>query len=393
LCTLWQQLGQAVWDPSNEASGIYIVEPQYMDSNRKKAKERATARTEKAQQKQPQGATELGNVAAQEKTRSHKGKAGPSTWKKNQSRLGLPDITPARATNKLIVIQPHHQQDYKVAAMDAYINAHSQGICRHKISDEFFGNGHSTSFLFHQVGIPVDKLPVDPSLACSNENCRCCVATNSHLCCDTCNPDSFIFPVPSTSASKQTHAPNKFKVDTRKYWPTDLDQSLTSALQDKQKTQLGVVGILGDYMYGLQLIMTDNILECIVELAHFNQLDDLVLIRAQVNWHYGDMWGLQILELVKEHFPKTDSVNQYAPAPHRAMLQPTSSDDIPRLSNLSSLPDVQASVIAPAPNTSNPKPHTQGCYKCSACGSSAHIGMPHHSHLLNYTDILGPFSL
>ncbi|KAH9071530.1 hypothetical protein EDB83DRAFT_2176282, partial [Lactarius deliciosus] len=34
LCTLWQRLGQAAREPSAEASGIYVVEPQYMDRQR-----------------------------------------------------------------------------------------------------------------------------------------------------------------------------------------------------------------------------------------------------------------------------------------------------------------------------------------------------------------------
>ncbi|KAH9014975.1 hypothetical protein EDB85DRAFT_1811510, partial [Lactarius pseudohatsudake] len=31
LCMLWQCLGHAARDPSKEATGIYIVKPQYMD--------------------------------------------------------------------------------------------------------------------------------------------------------------------------------------------------------------------------------------------------------------------------------------------------------------------------------------------------------------------------
>ncbi|KAH9015991.1 P-loop containing nucleoside triphosphate hydrolase protein, partial [Lactarius pseudohatsudake] len=54
LCTLWQRLGRAARNPSAEASGIYVVEPQYMDRQREKAEQRAVAKTVKAQQKQPQ---------------------------------------------------------------------------------------------------------------------------------------------------------------------------------------------------------------------------------------------------------------------------------------------------------------------------------------------------
>jgi hypothetical protein len=153
LCTLWQRLGRAARDPSNEASGIYLVESQYFDNHRKEAEDRATARAEKAHKKQLEGATESERVATQKDkdTRTHKGKAGPGTRKKNQPRpsLGLP----AHATNKLIVMEPRHQQDYEVAAMDTYINVRLRGICRRQVSDEFFGNGPGMLFLFHRTGI------------------------------------------------------------------------------------------------------------------------------------------------------------------------------------------------------------------------------------------------
>ena len=36
---LWQQLRQAAWDPLKEASGIYVVEPSYMDNHCKLAEQ------------------------------------------------------------------------------------------------------------------------------------------------------------------------------------------------------------------------------------------------------------------------------------------------------------------------------------------------------------------
>lgn len=82
---------------------------------------------------------------------------------------------------------------------------------------------------------------------------------------------------------------------------SELDKSLTSALQEWRDTQLVCIGIpAGDNMYESQLIMTDNILERIVGLAHHNQVADLALIKAQVNWRYNDLWGTQIIEIVKQ---------------------------------------------------------------------------------------------
>ncbi|KAF8264330.1 P-loop containing nucleoside triphosphate hydrolase protein [Lactarius quietus] len=272
LCTLWQRLGRAVRDPSNEATGIYVVEPQYTDHHRKRAEQRAAERMEREKKKGLQRETE---------------------------------------------------SDYKEAAMDTYINAHSQGICRRKVSEEFFGNMPSECRNLLPGCSRIDPHLASPSLACSNEGCPCCVATVSGLCCDTCNPGSFILPAPTTTAPRQTCAHNRFKVNKSKCKMTDADDSLTSALQEWRDAQLTSLGFpVGDEMYGSQLIMTDNILECLVELAHFNQLVDLASIKAQVNWCYSDLWGTQILEIIKKHAPSTNDADQLSATSHRPRFNP-----------------------------------------------------------------------
>ncbi|KAI9452135.1 P-loop containing nucleoside triphosphate hydrolase protein [Lactarius psammicola] len=319
LCTLWQRLGRAARDPSNEASGIYFVEPQYMDHHRK-----AAVRIEKAQQKRLQGATESEHASTRKKARTHDEKAGPSTRKKTQLRQEP---------------QPERQQW-------THISTHDRG------------------------GSVAAKYPMSSSRTGLVSIC----VSASRLCCDTCNPGSFILPIPTTSAPKQTRAPNKFKAGQYKLTNTDLN--LTSALQDWRNAQLRSIGILtGDDMYGSQLIMPDDVLERIVELAHFNQLADLASIRAQVNWRYSDLWGTQILDLVKIHVPtgSTDSVDQLgaAPSPCRSMT-----NAVPGPSNSHRSPGVQSSATTTAANSSAPKPRTRTrSYKCSACGSSSHIGM------------------
>ncbi|KAG2754120.1 P-loop containing nucleoside triphosphate hydrolase protein, partial [Suillus brevipes Sb2] len=50
LCTLWQRLGRAARDISTEATGIYLVEPQYIDHQKEKTRARADARTAKRKQ-------------------------------------------------------------------------------------------------------------------------------------------------------------------------------------------------------------------------------------------------------------------------------------------------------------------------------------------------------
>jgi len=69
---------------------------------------------------------------------------------------------------------------------------------------------------------------------------------------------------------------------------TDADVRLKTALQDWRRNQLlSTVG--DDDTFGPQLIMTDDILERFVELAHFKQVSDLASIHTQVSWRYIDL--------------------------------------------------------------------------------------------------------
>ncbi|KAH9165888.1 hypothetical protein EDB89DRAFT_265453 [Lactarius sanguifluus] len=76
-------------------------------------------------------------------------------------------------------------------------------------------------------------------------------------------------------------------VKARQYELTDADVRLKTALQDWRRNQyLSTVGY--ENMYGPQLIMTDDILERFVELAHFEEVSDLASIHTQVSWRYID---------------------------------------------------------------------------------------------------------
>ncbi|KAI9457456.1 P-loop containing nucleoside triphosphate hydrolase protein [Lactarius psammicola] len=141
LCMLWQRLGQAARDPSKEATGIYMVEPQYLDKHRMQADKRVTEHTKRAQQKRPQGVADTDNGLTCKRVRSQDNKPGHSRQKKSQSHVAHPEIhTPASQTADNLIVKEDCHESYEVAAMDTYINARQRGVCRRKISNEFFGN-------------------------------------------------------------------------------------------------------------------------------------------------------------------------------------------------------------------------------------------------------------
>ncbi|KAF8257524.1 P-loop containing nucleoside triphosphate hydrolase protein [Lactarius quietus] len=275
LCTLWQHLGRAERDPSNEATGIYIVKPSYMDDQRVQAEKRAAIRAEKAQQRQQglDAGTATDAATSQVKTVPRKRPCCPH----DQCVTDTP-----RPAGTLIMFEDCHK-DVEEAAMDAYINAHLRGICRCGVSDEFFDNRLAS-----------------PSMACPYTNCPCCAVKVPRFCCDTCNPDSFVLLSPSTTALKQTWALNKFKV--MDYILSETDKKLKTALQNWRGTQLS--GTVGDNdMFRPQLIMTDDVLDRLVGLAHYSKVSDLTSIRTQVSWRHVDLWGADVLDIIKTYYP------------------------------------------------------------------------------------------
>ncbi|KAI9437493.1 P-loop containing nucleoside triphosphate hydrolase protein, partial [Lactarius indigo] len=139
LCMLWQRLGRAARDPSKEATGIYIVEPQYMDHCRVQAEQRVASQAERSRL---QEVPDTENVASSPRRQvrvegGHKG--CPRTRKKPHHQPNQSGSMVPHATGNLIIQEQRHQ-DYEAAAMDAYINTRSRGICRRRIPNEFFGN-------------------------------------------------------------------------------------------------------------------------------------------------------------------------------------------------------------------------------------------------------------
>ena len=241
------------------------------------------------------------------------------------------------------------------------------------------GIDHVSVFVL-AISDPVTRSPTaSPSLACSNEDCTRCHSGTSRLCCDTCNPGSFILPTPSTEAPTQSRAPNKFKVDSGGYLMTEAGKCLREALRNWRSTQLQALGAsTGDDMFGSQLIMTDDILDRILDLAHFGQIYDLETLQNQVSWRYCNRWGPQVLDIIKTHFP-------FDPVPSRESLQPTENLPGPSTENFPLHTTGGAKAAASGTKTSKKfgtksgkktsgQPCARGQYRCGSCGSTTHIG-------------------
>ncbi|KAH9068263.1 hypothetical protein EDB83DRAFT_2222775 [Lactarius deliciosus] len=146
---------------------------------------------------------------------------------------------------------------------------------------------------------------------------------------------------------------------------TELDRKLKESLRDWRTRELQNLGVTaGNNMFGSQFIMMDEVLERIVDLAHYEQINDLATLQSQVSWRNCDHWGPEILIIVKAHAPPVA-------APTRETLHPA--ENLPGPST-GHWPSTAPGSVRTTPSGS--KPRAKSRYRCGSCGSTTHIGKP-----------------
>lgn len=119
-------------------------------------------------------------------------------------------------------------------------------------------------------------------------------------------------------------------------------------------------------MFGPQLIMTDDILDRLVGLAHSGKVSDITSISTQVSWRHIDLWGSEVLDLIKKYYPLDEPDS---PRPALRIVE-----------NMPGPSDIRHPPTAPSATASSSRdPKPTRVRWCSACGSDTHIGML-HSH-------------
>jgi hypothetical protein len=111
--------------------------------------------------------------------------------------------------------------------------------------------------------------------------------------------------------------------------------------------------------------MIDDILECLVDLAHLDKIDGVAAIQSQVNWRYADCWGADILNIVNAHAPPVIK------SPPRETLQAVENLLGPSTGQQPSGVQDTASNIGSSSSKSKPRAKA---WRCSACRSTTHIG-------------------
>lgn len=120
-----------------------------------------------------------------------------------------------------------------------------------------------------------------------------------------------------------------------------------------------------------QLLMTDIVLQRIIDLAHYVKLPNISALAAQTHWHYTKQYSGALLAIINKYCPQTPSEANPGPPKQSATLQ---SMDMP---------------LANPPNTgglSPPDPSSASAGKsicrCKTCLSTSHIGESSNSRCL-----------
>jgi len=157
---------------------------------------------------------------------------------------------------------------------------------------------------------------------------------------------------------------------------TSKEQDLRAGLIEWRNVKMVEEDLDGDTFFGPQLIMSNKILDRIIDLAHYAKLTTPASILEQTGWCYSLDYGSQIIELIQAYFPPPPEVLPPPPAvlsPSTTINQTNSG-----ISTVATLPGNAESLPAAEGANRNSK---RAARKCRACGSNLHICA---SHILNH---------
>lgn len=122
-------------------------------------------------------------------------------------------------------------------------------------------------------------------------------------CCDICDPDIFTIP-PAEAYTKPSRAKPKFTVIP--YERSSEERGLRSALVTFRRELFKEVLAPG-MMLTPQALMSTDLLDRIVDLAHYHKINTLDDLRQQISWTFTDSHGPKILRLITQHLPSIQS--------------------------------------------------------------------------------------
>ncbi|KAF9525693.1 P-loop containing nucleoside triphosphate hydrolase protein [Crepidotus variabilis] len=364
LSTLMQRMGRGGRQRDTEATGIYLVEPQYFDhakkkviGKRKRNLNEVIPGPQKQKQRRDNESTALGMMERDERDNNTEAEevedeldtgVDEDTYGEEEEPWIQPFVSKDMISLELPSPYGQSEEHYESLVMDLFINARERGYCRRLVMNKYFGN-----YL-------ADPWECD---------CGRCVPVASRLCCDGCCPDRFILMALAQPSHKATRAKRKLKF--KNYTMDSHDRALFQEL-DKWRTKTAEQEEIGDDDYfGALFIATDDILERIVLLVHHSKLPDVKMLAAQTNWRYAHKYGDNLLTTVAHFLLVNPPPLPPNPPPPQATTAPSTSENHGAVA--AALGTVSQNTTSTVPSISK----TTRVRHCSACGAIGHIANNH----------------
>ncbi|KAJ6562922.1 hypothetical protein B0H10DRAFT_2116636, partial [Mycena sp. CBHHK59/15] len=224
-------------------------------------------------------------------------------------------------------------------ALDDFINASTRQPrkpCYREPATIFFGNDNT-------VSTHLECRPDIPG------GCPRCKMTDSKVCCELCSPDDFV-DFAHVDIAKPKQQPSRSRIAAFKARPVDMALKNDLHLFRKERT-IAVISRASFRNHGAGAIMSDEVLDRIVECAHFGKIQTTADLVKETHWHRAAEDGAKILALIGQHHP--------IPVP--PLTAPFNSP-------------LRATTISNIPVPTMPGPSTPKNRKCRKCGLFGHIG-------------------
>ncbi|KIK76230.1 hypothetical protein PAXRUDRAFT_85865, partial [Paxillus rubicundulus Ve08.2h10] len=131
--------------------------------------------------------------------------------------------------------------------------------------------------------------------------CERCQEAVSRNCCDICNRALSATHLLPLQQFPSTRAKRKFK--TKPYTMSQGEDNLRKELIHWREMKMIEEDLDGDDFFGPQIIMSNKILHCIIDLAHYLKLTTPTSLLEQTGWCYSMDYGPEIIQLIKAKIP------------------------------------------------------------------------------------------
>ncbi|KAJ7677684.1 P-loop containing nucleoside triphosphate hydrolase protein [Mycena polygramma] len=323
MCTLWQRLGRAARALHLTATGLFLVEPKRFDENLAKAEARAAKRAELSKKRK---------LAAAEAEHPPSKRAAVTAAVEPDVPISAPVIraapdapvddhtvddtaadTDADADTDTVVdavlpVPDGSRADYSAERRAVYEavtpsyeptwkkKTKKKGTDRLEPALDDFINAATRQP--ERPCTPSDHRECQPRFA---NGCPRCIVKSPTLCCELCSPDDFA-DFARVTIPKPKQQPSRTRLADYVRDKNDCTLRDDLHLLRKERT-IQTISAASFRSHGAGSIMPDEVLDRIVDCAHFYKITTLADLLRETTWHRVAEDGARVLSLISRHKP------------------------------------------------------------------------------------------